>query len=133
MAALSAATTVLVVEDDQFVRKFLVAGLEHHGFRVLDAAGAEEAVRAYTAHRGEIDVVLLDVKMPGVDGPTTLVALQAIDPFVPVIFMTGESGDHSVQSLMERGAVAVLLKPFRVADVAQTLRGLAQRGRVAGT
>jgi CheY-like chemotaxis protein len=119
---------VLVVEDDSAVLGFLDFALKSHGFAVRLAAGGEEATRLYRRHRGTVDVVLLDVRMPGMDGPHTLAALRAIAPSVRCVFMSGHTGEYSAEQLLALGAARVLPKPFSsVDDLVRALREAARR------
>src|SRR6266404_9685114 len=74
---------ILVVDDDAGIRNFLKVGLPQFGFQVLAVADGEEAVRLYEINRDSIQGVLLDIRMPGLDGPQTLLAMQQIAPDVP--------------------------------------------------
>lgn len=105
--------TVLLVEDELAILRMLDLVLTHHGFRVLTAPGGGEAIAVFEQHRGAIDVVLLDVQMPDIDGPQTLTVLRALDPEIAVVFMSGNTGDYSTEELLRRGARHVLPKPFR--------------------
>jgi CheY-like chemotaxis protein len=71
-----------VVDDHDAVRTLVVLMLRRAGFTVQSAAHGEEALELYRERHPAIDVVLLDVQMPGLDGPATLAALQEIDPDV---------------------------------------------------
>jgi CheY-like chemotaxis protein len=115
------------VDDDDSVRTLLQVGLERSGFRVWVAASAAEAVDVYRQHAARIAVVLLDVRMPGQDGPATLRALQQLDPDVYCCFMSGHTGDYSEESLRELGAAQVFTKPFHLADIVPILWQLAAR------
>ena len=103
---------VLVVEDERAVLQMLDVALRHYGFRVTLAASGEEAVELYRQNHGKIDVVLLDVQMPGMDGPATLAALQKINAGVRCCFMSGHTGRYSEKELLSMGAAHVLPKPF---------------------
>ena len=67
---------------------------------------------------------MLDVLMPGLDGPRTLAALQELNPQIRCCFMSGDLGSYTEDRLQSLGAVAVLQKPFRLAEVAEVLRQL---------
>jgi CheY-like chemotaxis protein len=115
---------VLLVEDEPAILRMLELMLTHHGFSVREANGGSEAITIFEKHRGTIDVVLLDVQMPEIDGPQTLTVLRALDPEVAVIFMSGNTGDYSTEELLHRGARYVLQKPFR--SMAELMRLLYQ-------
>jgi CheY-like chemotaxis protein len=117
---------VLVVEDEPAVGKMLSVALRHYGLEVWLAANGAQAVELYKQHSGTIDIVLLDVRMTGMDGPQTLFALQRLDPQVRAVFMSGNTGRYTGEQLLGFGALRVLSKPFSsMADLAATLRQLA--------
>jgi CheY-like chemotaxis protein len=116
---------VLVVDDDTLMRIMLRTGLERHGFQVWLAASGREALALYRQHREATAVVLLDVRMPGLDGPQTLEALHCLDPEVVACFMSADPGGYQPDELRERGAKYVFVKPFRLDDLAKTLLLLA--------
>jgi two-component system response regulator AtoC len=133
---LSAATVapadyrILVVDDDDGVRRFLAAGLPREGFDVWLAANGREAADVLRACRPAIDVVLMDVQMPESDGPATLAALREQDPQVRCCFMSGNLGDHTEDGLRRLGTGEVLHKPFSPAEAGRVLR--AEIGRREG-
>jgi DNA-binding NtrC family response regulator len=118
---------VLVVDDEHMVLVMLQMGLERSGFEVWSARSGREAVELYREHRDSIAVVLLDVRMPGLDGPQTLDALRELDPEVLACFMSGDLGGHGPEELRQRGAVCVIDKPFRLDRLARILRDVLER------
>jgi len=118
---------ILVVDDDGGVRNLLNKGLHGHGFDVWLAADGQEALELFWRHRETIDLVLLDVCMPGLDGPQTAIALLQLRPQIRFCFMSGDLGDYTDQKLRDLGALAVIPKPFRLAETAPLLWELASR------
>jgi two-component system OmpR family response regulator len=117
---------LLVVDDDPDIRRIALLSLERiGGFQVTLASGGDEAL-AHAA-RELPDLVLLDVSMPGKDGPATLLALRAMPGAerIPVIFFTATSSDVEVARLRALGALGVVPKPFDVADLPKRIRVLA--------
>ena len=115
---------ILVVDDEEAVRGMLEVGLRHHGFAVWQAGNGQEAIQTYQQNRSEIDAVLLDVRMPDLDGPHTLAALMLLNPHVRYCFMTGQAGSYTQEQLLALGAAHVFQKPFQLARVAQALANL---------
>jgi CheY-like chemotaxis protein len=113
---------ILVVDDDDGVLRFLAAGLPREGFAVSLAANGREAADLLRACRPAIDVVLMDVCMPGRDGPETLAALREQDPQVRCCFMSGDLGEHTEDGLRRLGTGEVLRKPFTAAEAGRVLR-----------
>jgi CheY-like chemotaxis protein len=118
---------VLVVDDEVCVRGILNVGLRQQGFAVWLAANGQEALELYWQHRRAIDVVLMDVRMPGLDGPQTLAALQELTPQIRCCFMSGDAGSYTEDRLRNWSAAAVLQKPFRLDEVARVLCELVKK------
>jgi len=118
---------VLVVDDDPTVRLVLKSWLGRKGFEVWTAAHGQEAVELYRRHHLTIAVVLLDVIMPGMDGPSTLTALQQVSPDVQCCFMTGTPLPLIEKDLLSLGAARVFRKPFAFTELVDTLKRLASR------
>src|SRR5476651_787932 len=100
--------TILVVDNNEGVCAFIETALRHHGFTVFVANGGRKAIKLFREQ--PIDIVLLDVKMPDLDGPETLEMLKSIRSEVPCFFMTA-SGGITKEDL--KGALDVFEKPFR--------------------
>jgi DNA-binding response OmpR family regulator len=116
---------LLVVDDDPDIRRMAALSLERiGGFRVAVAEDAQTALRL--AASDPPDLVLLDVSMPGLDGPGALAALRALEATrdVPVVFFTATSSDEEVARLRTLGAVGVVAKPFEVADLPRRIRAI---------
>jgi signal transduction histidine kinase/ActR/RegA family two-component response regulator len=113
--------TVLVVEDEAAVRRAVQRNLERLGYRVIAAHDGEDALRTAAGLEG-IDLLLTDVVMPGMDGPTLACRLRESWPALPVLFVTGYSADR----LERTGAVGpcdrVLEKPYQLAELTRTIR-----------
>src|SRR5262249_12014564 len=106
---------VLVVDDQEGVRGVVGARLRQEGFAVWLAPDGWEAIDLCRSLRGAIDLVLPDVRMPGLDGPATLTALRGLNPQVRCCFLSGDLGGYAEGELRDLGA-AVLLRPFRPAS-----------------
>jgi CheY-like chemotaxis protein len=110
---------ILVVEDDDAVSRLLTLALRGFGYSVHLASSGMQAVGIF--RREAIDIVLMDVQMPDMDGPETLTALRTIDPSVVCCFMTGHPGDYTTEELLRLGSAGVLEKPFGLEDLRQFL------------
>jgi CheY-like chemotaxis protein len=111
-----------VVDDDPSVRTLLNLLLQEDGYAVWLTADGYQALKAYRGNRQDIDLVLMDVRMPGLDGPQTLTALREDDPQLCCCFMTGDPGAYTEQDLLDRGARQILYKPFRLSELRQVLQ-----------
>lgn len=113
---------ILIADDMGLILALLKLELEPRGFAVWLAADGDQAVDLYRRHGQEIDLALLDVNMPGMDGPQTLAVLQTLNPDVLACFMTGNPGAYTEDDLLERGAACVLKKPFPLGETAHFLQ-----------
>ena len=103
---------VLVVDDETAIGEMLELALSQDGFAVRLATTGNEAVEIYRKHHDQIALVLLDVQMPGMDGPATLATLQKLNPELTCCFMSGSTGKYTSQELLDMGAAHVMMKPF---------------------
>lgn len=104
---------ILHVDDEADIRSITKLALEAvGGFIVFSCASGKEAIS--TVGEVEPDLIVMDVMMPEMDGPTTFRALQNIPTAsqIPVIFMTAKTQTHEIQELMKVGAIGVIAKPF---------------------
>jgi CheY-like chemotaxis protein len=113
---------VLVVDDEPAVRSLLGAVLGRLGYPVRLAASGPEAAAWYRRERGRVGLVLMDVRMPGMDGPQTLESLRAIDPGVRCCFMSANTAPYTDSQLFRRAGRKVLRKPFGPGQVADAVR-----------
>jgi CheY-like chemotaxis protein len=112
---------ILVVDDDVGIRALLSDVLWQEGFIVWLAGNGLQALELYQELRAEIDVVLLDIQMPHMDGPQTLTAMRRLCPGICCCFMTADGGFYTERDLFARGAVHIFRKPFRLHEIAQAL------------
>jgi CheY-like chemotaxis protein len=126
--------TILVVEDERAVRSLVKEILETNGYSVLEAGNADEALRAAQAYAGTIDLLLSDVVMPGMSGPSLAVQLRAMRPSIEVLFMSGYAEEPlELRGIVEKGA-GFLAKPFTLAALTRKVREVldAKAGRRPG-
>ena len=102
--------TVMVVDDDEVVRVLAHGCLREAGFEVLVAADGPSAVRLFAQHADRVEVVLLDMSMPGLDGEETFLELRRIRPEVRVIFSSGHPEEKVIARI--RGLAGFLEKPY---------------------
>lgn len=122
---LDARKRVLLVEDEPMLREATTSALEFLGYAVLGAGDGREGVEVFQAHHTSLVAVLLDLKMPILGGQEAFLQMRRIDPGVPVLVCTGLGENEEVQALRSLGAAGMLSKPYRIADLAHALRGLA--------
>ena len=103
---------LLYVEDEADIREIAEFALEDEGFEIEFCESGEEALQK--AVDFQPDVILLDVMMPGMDGPTTLLNLREIPGLenTPIIFLTAKVQANEIESFLQLGAIDVIPKPF---------------------
>lgn len=106
------ASRVLIVDDEDDIREIAQLSMEFAGWQVYTASSGQEAVQVAAARQP--DVVLLDVMMPGLDGPQTLQRLRQnpLTIATPVIFLTAKVQTSEQRTLHDLGAQGVIAKPF---------------------
>lgn len=107
---------ILVVDDEPGIRLFLEIALTQAGAAVLTAATGAEAVALAQRHP-DLQAVLVDVHLPGMDGPATWRALRAVRPGLRCAFLTGLGDPDLAESLRAQGAALVLFKPFTAMEL----------------
>ncbi len=124
--------TILVVDDEPGLRTLAKAGLHQRGFDVITAENGDQALEILRAGQPRIDVVLLDLSMPGLSGERVLRAIRNFRPELPVIIASGYATMESQTAWNAAGAQGFVAKPYRIQDVAQKLREVLDRthGRV---
>jgi PAS domain S-box-containing protein len=112
---------VLVVDDERALRQAIRLLLESEGHLVLEAANGAEALRIFRERGADIDLVLLDLMMPGMDGGETLAALRTIDPTIRVLLSSGFDATEILDRVRDEVA-GVLSKPFRASELIQIVQ-----------
>ena len=113
---------VLVIDDEEVVRESTVEILELFDYRVLAARDGHEGVECYRQHREEVDLTILDMNMPGMNGEETLDVLQSIDADLKVLMSTGYNGEQTLGHLFREGTVGLLQKPYDLDTLVDTAR-----------
>ncbi|RCL01876.1 MAG: Histidine kinase [Candidatus Tokpelaia sp. JSC188] len=119
---LSGSANVLLVEDEDSVRIGGVKALQSRGYTVFAAASGLEAWRIIKERKGKVDIVISDVIMPEMDGPTLFKKLRARFPAIKFIFVSGYAQDAFSRNLPEEAAFAFLVKPFSLKQLAETVK-----------
>lgn len=115
---------ILVVDDAEMIRSMIGCYSRQHGVPCYLAGDGAEAVKLYREHAVEIALVLLDVRLPGLDGPHTFAQLKAHDPNIACYFMSADWRPYTEEDLLEMGARGVLTKPFVIPALSAILEGL---------
>jgi PAS domain S-box-containing protein len=125
--------TVLVVEDQEAVRKLAVQSLKNYGYRILEAAQGGEALLIAEGHSGPIDLMLTDVVMPFMTGKELAERLRPLRPHMRVLYMSGYAADHvSGRDTLEPGALYIA-KPFAPGALAAKVREALEAARLVAS
>jgi two-component system, NtrC family, response regulator HydG len=119
---------VLIVDDDQDHAESVADILEMRGYSVELAASGEQGIARFRA--SDFHVVLMDVKLPGMNGVETFAEFKRIRPDARVLMMTGFSVEALVAEAVGNGALGVLYKPFEISELLATLERVKPRGLV---
>jgi DNA-binding NtrC family response regulator len=119
---------ILVVDDELFVRELLLEFLSTQGYEVSLADSGEKAVELMQTQPA--DVVLVDLKMPGIDGIETLKQIKKIAPDVLAIIMTGYPTIESSIEALRRGAYDYVIKPFKLNDLKSSIEKALQEHKL---
>ena len=121
---LSGHGTVLLVEDEVSIRTFATQALSARGYDVLAAETGAEAVELMDAHDGDIDIVVSDVVMPEMDGPTLFRELRKRKPDIKMLFMSGYAEDAFRKNLDAEARFHFLPKPFNLPELAEAVKNV---------
>jgi DNA-binding NtrC family response regulator len=114
--------TILVVEDEEKVRKLIVGILTQQGYKVLEASYGDDALSMLGKHKVPIHLILVDVVMPGMSGPDLVKRLVSLHPKMKVLYMSGYTDSTIVHhGVLEKG-VNYVQKPFTMDGLAKKVR-----------
>src|SRR5690606_32154882 len=119
---LSGSATVLLVEDEDAVRMGGVRALQSRGYTVHEAASGVEALEVLEELDGKVDIIVSDVVMPEMDGPTLLRELRKTYPDIKFVFVSGYAEDAFARNLPEDAKFGFLPKPFSLKQLATTVK-----------
>jgi CheY-like chemotaxis protein len=114
--------TLLLVDDEKTMLESTADLLSGLGYRTITASAGGEAVDLFSKHKSEVDLVLLDLGMPGMDGAETFRRLRKIYPHVRVLLLTGLPQSEESQRALEEGVLDLVQKPFRLEELTAKIR-----------
>jgi CheY-like chemotaxis protein len=129
-SGLPGASTVLLVEDEDGVRRLMHRLLEREGYQLLSARNAEDAGQIAGVYQGEIHLLVTDVVMPGMSGPQLADRLKSQHPSMKVLFVSGYRHDALDQKGLLDPGVQILSKPFASAQFLRQVQMLLKQGAV---
>ena len=113
----------MIIEDENQVKNLAESLLKSYGYRVLTAVDGEQGLDTYTKNKDSVDLVLLDLTMPGMSGQMVFERMVEINPDVKVIICSGQ-GDDEIRKGKLSNAHGFLKKPYRVNDLAKAVRSV---------
>ena len=122
--------TIMLVEDEDAVRVFAARALRNKGYTVLEANGGEAALKALAEHDGKIDLLISDVVMPQMDGPTLIKRVRQTLPDLKVIYISGYAEDAFRRNLDPDADFDLLPKPFSLKQLAGKVKSVIDGERV---
>ncbi len=114
--------TILFVDDEDVIIDVNREILESLGYKVVSAKSGQEAIDVYRKLSGKIDLIILDMIMPGMDGEETYDSLKKVNAEVKVILSSGYSKNEQAKAILEKGCQAFIQKPFSISDLSMTIR-----------
>lgn len=119
--------TILLVDDEKMIIEVGKAILERLGYRVITAENGEAALAEILQENSKIDLVILDLVMPGIDGGATFDRIRQISPTLPVLLSSGYSINGQAADILERGCNGFIQKPFDINTLDKKIRSVLQR------
>jgi excisionase family DNA binding protein len=117
--AATSRSTILIVDDEETIRELMVTALASKTRDVLVAGSGEEALKI--VRRSDVDLVLLDLSMPGMNGVDTFRAIRALRPALPVMIVTGYPDSDLMAQALEIGPFTIISKPVDLALIQKTV------------
>lgn len=114
---------ILIIDDEYAVRNVLGLSLTHLGYHVESASSGVEGVEKYTSEKGAVDLVMLDMLMPGLSGEEVFFRLRKVNPNVKVLLVSGFSSDEVRERILQEGRVDFIQKPFLIDVLSRKVRG----------
>jgi len=113
---------ILLVEDERLVRDAVVRMLTALGYSVVGVENGREAVEYYARYGGSVDLVIIDMIMPEMDGRECFRALRRLNPDLKAVLSTGWGGDGATQETLDEGMVGFVRKPYQAEQLAEVVR-----------
>ncbi len=123
---------VLVVEDETAIREFEVINLKRGGYETVEAESGEDALRLFDESRGNFDIVLLDISMPGMDGFAVCKELRSRTQTLGIIMLTARAQEMDKISGLMMGADDYITKPFSPTELMARVDSLYRRVEMLG-
>jgi PAS domain S-box-containing protein len=114
--------TILVIDDEEIVRRAAKSALEHYGYTVVASENGKDGLELLAKLHSAVDLVVLDMTMPGMSGEETLQRIRAVRPELPVILSSGYNEAEVTRRLTGQGLAGFIQKPYSASQLAQQIR-----------
>ena len=113
---------VLVIDDEEAVREAVADILQYEGVKVITAVDGENGLTTFNTYKDDVDLILLDLSMPGMSGAETYQAIKKIDPEVKIIISSGYDEEDAEKTFLRQGATGFLQKPYKMNHLVTKVR-----------
>jgi len=120
----TAEETVLLIDDDETVAEVGKQMLKCFGYKVVSANSGNSALEFYKENQNRIDMIILDMVLPDMDGGDAYDRLKEINPGIKVLLASGYDIDHQAKDILERGCDDFIQKPFSISQISEKVRGI---------
>jgi len=124
--------TILLIDDEEMILDVGSKMLESLGYRVMTAAGGMKGLELFTHNRDEIDLVILDMIMPGMGGAATFEELRKVDQDVRVLLSSGYSAEGQAKGIIRSGCMGFIQKPFSLTALSRKIRATVKKNQIPG-
>jgi CheY-like chemotaxis protein len=123
-AIIKGSGTILLIDDEKMILDVGIELLEELGYKVQSAMRGQEAIDVFQKDRGNIDLIIMDMIMPGMSGGETFDRLKKIDPDIKVLLSSGYSINSQAAKILQRGCDGFIQKPFNMNQLAEKVQGI---------
>jgi len=115
---------ILAIDDESAILELTRDILTEYNYKVFTATTGEEGLKILKTYKNDIDIILLDIMMPGMGGKETLFNIKKQYPDIPILLVTGFAADKLAQELLRKGAAGILLKPYRQSQLLRAINNI---------
>ncbi|MCK4987575.1 MAG: response regulator, partial [Desulfobacterales bacterium] len=116
--------TILLIDDEEMIIKVAEELLQELGYKVLTARSGQDAIKLYKKNAAKIDLVIMDMIMPGMGGGETFDHLKEINPDIKVLLSSGYSINGQASEILKRGCDGFIQKPFNINQLSEKIQGI---------
>lgn len=121
--------TILLVDDEEIIRQLGTRILERSGYRVITARDGAEGIMTYRKYSHEIDITILDISMPEMDGIETMHRLRGEFPDAKILISTGQTVENNFNHIDDEETCDILMKPYRAEELTAKIREAIARSK----